>query len=225
MNKLYNYCGNTRDFGMYKTQNGESIKKAKIIRSNLPNKDGEKLKHFLIKNHITSVIDLRTKEECIEEKSVFEGSDSFKVYHLNIPNGHIIPKTKKDVPVSYIEMLEAKDTIKEIFKILIEKEGIFYFCKAGKDRTGVISMLILMSLEVSDDTIKEDYVKTYDYIQELIKQIPDLEKYREIITPREDYMEKVLVLFKEKYGSIKKYLNLIGINNEDISKLKNKYIE
>jgi protein-tyrosine phosphatase len=36
-------------------------------------------------------------------------------------------------------------------------EPIMFYCKAGKDRTGLLAMLILSVCEVPDDQILDDY--------------------------------------------------------------------
>ena len=56
-------------------------------------------------------------------------------------------------------MLEGKDAIYKIFKIISNSEsGVIYYCNAGKDRTGLITALILKLLDVSNDQIIQDYI-------------------------------------------------------------------
>lgn len=140
-----------------------------------------------------------------------------------------IPDTCEEVPISYMQMLEGKDTIHNIFRTLVdEEEGILYFCNAGKDRTGVITALILMTLGVERKDIISDYTLSKIYLTDILKNIEDNskdKKIKEIITPKTEYMEQFLNYFDEKYQTIDNYLNEIGITNEDIKKIKDKYLE
>ena len=62
-------------------------------------------------------------------------------------------------------LLENKTAIKETFEILAEAKGCTIFhCTAGKDRTGIIAMLILGLSGVSRKDIIANYEVTYTYI-------------------------------------------------------------
>ena len=108
-------------------------------------------------------------------------------------------------------MLTLHEKIRNFFEILADNEGILYFCNAGKDRTGVITALILKLLGVNDEDIINDYMITKELMSEI------LNKYAEhnddiinIITPQRYYMEEFLEKFTEKYKGIENYLTLIG---------------
>lgn len=208
--------GNMRALGSFELQG----KKINIIRSNVPinldENDIEYLKRIGIKN----VVDLRTKKECDTKISCFEKRDDFKLYHLSLPGGDKIPDCVEDVPKSYINMLEAYKEINIIFNILIKGESILYFCNAGKDRTGVISMLILMALGVSEERICKDYLKTKDYLTDIIKVNNFSDDIINIITPKIEYVQEFNKLFREKYGTIENYLKIINIDHEKLRSIK-----
>ena len=63
----------------------------------------------------------------------------------------------------YIEMISYDDYVakyKEFFKYLQDENSLplSYHCSAGKDRTGVATMLILSALDVDKATIMKDYL-------------------------------------------------------------------
>lgn len=218
---------NMRDIGGCKNRKGNKIKLGRLIRSNLPNNLSNDDIYYL--NNVVgieTVIDLRTQEEVESKKSVFENNKNFKVYHIGIDIGKDIPKTEDAVPSSYIDMLTLQEKMKKIFEVLDSNDKVLYFCNAGKDRTGVVTALILKLLDVSDKDIIDDYVATKNFMKKTLNKYANSnEKILNIITPKRLYMEKFLNTFTEKYQNIEKYLNLIGVKNDTIKNIKLKYIE
>ena len=139
--------------------------------------------------------------------------------------GKDIPEKEEFVSKSYIEMLTLQKEIKKIFEILSKSDRIIYFCNAGKDRTGVITALILKLLGVSEKDIIDDYMYTKVFMKEILKKYANNNtKILNIITPKRIYMEKFLEEFENLYGSIEKYLSLIGIEENIIKNIKQKFI-
>ena len=81
--------------------------------------------------------------------------------------------------------------------ILAAETNVLYFCNAGKDRTGVVSAILLDKKGMSEEYIIHDYMKSKvnlkGMIEAYVKQFPDVDI--DIITPQERYMRE----FLEKY--------------------------
>lgn len=225
---LLDSMGNMRDIGGYAIGN-KKIKCGKLIRSNLPDKLTEQEISVLKNMGIKTVIDLRSKEEIGKVGSVFENNPAFKLLHYKIKGGCKIPIKSADVPLSYMQMLEGKENIYKIFKeIANENYGIMYFCNAGKDRTGVVTTLILMTLGAKEEDIILDYTLSQEYLEKNLDCFVDTsekEKIKEVIKPKAEYMVQFLEQFNEKYGKINYYLHNIGITDKEINQIKEKYIE
>ena len=221
---LENSIENMRDIGGYKNNLGYRLGLGKLIRSNLPQNLSDEDVDIIKEMGIDTIIDLRTCEEIETKKSVFEDDNSFKVYHIGIDVGKEIPKSEELVSKSYISMLTLREKMKMIFEIVGNHDKVLYFCDAGKDRTGVVTALLLKLLGVSEEDIIEDYIATKEYMKEnLIKYANSNEDILNIITPKRVYMERFLREFKEKYKSVEKYLEFIGIEEEIINNIKNLY--
>ena len=69
-----------------------------------------------------------------------------------------------------------------------------YFCGAGKDRTGVVSAVILKRLGYSDQVIVDDYMETkinlMGFLTEYVKEHPEVDI--NIIIPNAENIKKVL---------------------------------
>lgn len=217
---------NMRDLGGYKSNSGKTVKEGKLIRSNLPVSLKNEEIEIIKKINISNIIDLRSKEEYEIKPSIFENDNFFEVYHIEIDIGKNIPVNQKMVPRSYIEILKLHERIKEIFEILNKSEGIIFFCNAGKDRTGVISAIILKLLGVEENEIIDDYTLTDKYMHKKLEEYANGSKeILNIITPKKEYMEEVFRWFNKEYKSIENYMKNIGITDEKIDDIRNKYLK
>lgn len=217
---------NMRDIGGYKSALGNRVKTKRLIRSNLPIMLSSNDIAFLNKMEMNIVIDLRSQEEIENKKSIFEDNKNFNVYHIGIDIGKDIPESEELVPKSYMNMLMLQEKIKTIFELLGKNEKVLYFCNAGKDRTGVVTALILKLLGVSEEDIIEDYVATKEFMKTTLNKYANSnDRILNIITPKKIYMEEFLKEFAKKYNNIEEYLKLIGIEDNIIKNIKTKFIE
>jgi len=220
---------NMRDFGGFITKEGKKIKNNCLIRSNFPKNLSQKSLDKLVDKSITTVIDLRSEKEIEKNPGIFFDNKLFQYYNVRIKGDGRLPESPETVYDSYIEMLEGKEEIGEVFNIISRtKGGILFFCSAGKDRTGVISSLILKLLNVSEEDIIEDYVLSGVYLEKMLIDFANtMKKDRiiDIITPNRDTMIRVLAYIKENYNSIENYLSLCGVTSEEMCNIKNKVCE
>ena len=125
-----------------------------------------------------------------------------------------------------MDMLNLQEKMKTIFEILGNNEKVLYFCNAGKDRTGVVTALILKLLDVSENNIIEDYVFTGQFMKtNLIKFANSNNRILNIIAPKKIYMQEFLKEFEKKYNNIEEYLKTIGVEDYIIEKIKTNYVE
>lgn len=85
---------------------------------------------------------------------------------------------------------------KIIDTVMNAKSNVMYFCTAGKDRTGVVSAVILKRLGFSDEVIIDDYMKSKDNLMDIltgyVKAHPEVDI--EIIVPHRENIEQLLRL-------------------------------
>lgn len=160
-----------------------------LIRSDVPMKMTEDEKQWLIHQNICTIFDLRSEKECSMLPSAFEGDSRFTLYHTPITGANTIPSTPEEVSISYMSMVDST-MINIIYQICHASSGVFYFCSAGKDRTGVVSALLLLCLGVSHQQIIEDYMKSKENLQLLLEDYARNSNVSiDVIMPREEYME------------------------------------
>lgn len=167
----------------------------RFIRSDCPEKLNDEEIEWLRQHKITTVIDLREKKEYEQKPCCLETEDGFTVLHMPVTGGGEIPRSPEEVASSYLNMMDYQmDRI--IQTILDAKSNVLYFCGAGKDRTGVVSAILLKKMGFDDQTIVADYMKTKDnllaYLTDYAKKHPQVEI--NTIIPNENTIRKVLAV-------------------------------
>lgn len=129
---------------------------------------------------------------------------------------------------AYIEMVTVDDYVaqyKEFFRLLQDGNylPLSFHCSAGKDRTGVATMLILSALDVDKETIMDDYLLSAKLVE---KKYADYVKMIKVIAPLvtvdKEYLDAAYSKIDEKYGSMTKFLTeTLGV---DIQKMKEMYL-
>lgn len=223
----YNWTNtfNARDLGFTQTIDGKYIKPLRFIRSDAPHTVSNDVKDFLIKNNIKTVIDLRNEKIANINPNVFVADSRFLCYNFPLSISGFTANSEKDIIENYYHMIENDTAIANIFRTMANSTGgILFHCQEGKDRTGIISALLLLLAGVSDIDIYVDYEISNVYLYEMIKTakavLPEYLLYVKI-----EYMEKILQYLREKYKTVENYLLLKGISESDINKLKGKLLD
>ena len=165
----------------------------RYLRSDVPDKITEEEKRFLLGHGVRLVIDLRAERERQERHCPLEDDGRFDYRSMPITTGDIVPHCIEDVPASYLDMVDGQ--MKQIVRTAEGAPcGVLYFCNAGKDRTGVVSALLLRRMGVPRETIVEDYVRSAEPLKEMLRAFvaarPELRL--EVVTPRAQTMETFL---------------------------------
>ena len=171
----------------------------KFIRSDVPTIVTEEERLWLIENNITTIVDLRTDKERLRKICPLENDERFDYHSMPVTGGDIVPKSVDDVSKSYINMVDEK-LHKTIDLILYSKSNALYFCNAGKDRTGVVSAILLYKSGASVEYIVDDYMKSKENLKNALNafanQNPEIDI--NVITPDERYIREFLDWFAKK---------------------------
>lgn len=165
----------------------------RYIRSDVPLNltDGEI--QWLLDNNITTLVDLRSDEEVCKQPCGLAVKECFQYYHLPVTGGGGTPKSLEHLYTVYSQMID-KQMEKIIDTIMGAKSNVLYFCTAGKDRTGVVSAVLLRKLGYSDEVIIEDYMQSKDNLMGMltayVREHPEVDI--EIIIPHIDNIRRLL---------------------------------
>ena len=165
----------------------------RYIRSDVPTQITEEEKDWLLSNNVTTIVDLRTKEERVRKHCPLIDDSRFSYYVFSVAGGDKVPPSTDDVSKSYIAMVDAEfDAMIEF--LLNAKSNVLYFCNAGKDRTGVVSAVLLYKLGMPSEYIVKDYLKTKFNLETLLNEFARQNQTIDIdiITPHKRYIEEFL---------------------------------
>jgi len=199
---------NFRDLGGYACDGGVT-RYGVIFRSTALNKATEediaKIEHLGVR----TVIDLRFPSETKElpdrlgqdmdyiNCSLVETKTLHRMYRLMLRNG-------------------GKE-IRKALEVVADSEGaVLFHCAAGKDRTGILAMLILSSVGVEREDILVDYQCSSTYITKFTTDISGSNIYN---------MKWILNWIDQEWGGVPEYLRQIGVQSETIQKIKSKFVE
>ncbi|MFP5437644.1 MAG: tyrosine-protein phosphatase [Bacteroidia bacterium] len=193
---------------------------------------------------ITKIIDLRTNGEIEKQPdhvppgvnymqlAAFEDKgDEFNRGRKLVLKGKIdraaAEKRMLDFYRGYVT--EKPETIREIIHQILDNDGaVLYHCTAGKDRTGIITALVLKVLKFDNTAIYNDYLSSNNQRQDLVYKRLNLAKKAHIMYPKMDvavleklswietaYLKAAFDEINLKYGSMDNYIHtVLGIDEK-----------
>lgn len=222
---------NCRDIGGYPTPDGVT-KFGRFIRCGIVNTPAQWEIDKLNEMEIGTSIDLRGTYEAEEMPLGLERLNGTDVYNLPLFEFNVATKVGMDLPLAQIYAEIADNQLHNISKVLNTiadaKDGIvMYNCFFGKDRTGILTMLLLSIAGVSKEDIIADYQQTYTYIKSYILTHSDIlwdtnsEKHYSLPETMEELIDRI----EEKHGTILEYIRKAGVSDEAIEKIRKKLCE
>ena len=165
----------------------------RYIRSDVPENLTAAEIQWLLDNQITTVVDLRSEEERSQRPSCLAAQSGFRYVPLPVAGGGSTPKSLEQLYTVYRQMLD-ETMVQIVDTIMNAVSNTLYFCTAGKDRTGVVSAIILKRLGFGDEAVIEDYMMSKDNLMDMLTAYagahPEVDL--DVIIPHRKNMERFL---------------------------------
>ena len=246
---------NFRELGGYEADEGKHVKWGQSWRGIPTCKlTGEADRAKLDALGLRLILDLRSVEEAKKEPDyVPDGARLVQICGLCAEDGHEIAFAPGDIDrlmasapegydvprVLYRRMLTGNKAFKELFRALEAGETpILFHCSAGKDRTGVAAMLILLALGASDETICADYAQTnvcrraeieavmQEHADEIAADPSCRNHYYRMAGVSPEAAPFVLDTIRSQFGSAENYLEAeYGLTPARLMRLRRMYLE
>ncbi|MDW7657998.1 MAG: tyrosine-protein phosphatase [Bacillota bacterium] len=218
---------NIRDLGGHPTADGRETQCGRFIRSDAPVRLSQSDLDVLLSYPVRHVIDLRSQSEIRQQPHDLRDQPGIS-YH-NIPllgvslerdmmrlqrnNGH----KKISLVDLYRHILDQSQTaIRSVMLTLAaaDSDARLFNCSHGKDRTGLITALLLALAGVGHDHIVDDYQVSESLLKPwfdtFIHMVPETDR-RFFMTPPH-YMRETLAYIEEKYHGATSYLLACGVD-------------
>ncbi len=227
---------NVRDLGVYYNKAGQKLQEKRFLRADalhsLTKEDIEVIKSY----GVTCIVDLRSPMELEQAPCILKKEEDITYYSIplfdDIQSNDGSVKMPESLYSLYQSLLEdSAPQIREVLRSFLRHGNTccLFNCTAGKDRTGIIAMLLLGLAGVEDEVIVADYSVSAENMS------PVFSKQREamkkagyeiaefLLDSRAEEMEKTLAFVKERYGSIQNYLQKL-LSESEINGLRSKLV-
>lgn len=131
---------------------------------------------------------------------------------------------------------------REFFRILLEQDegAVLWHCSMGKDRAGIATALVLLSLGASRELVIGDYLATNEFVRasneakarKLAQRVPFFmrralrKRLADLLSVKPEYMGAALDAMEERGGSIEGYLrDAMGLDDDKRARLRAWYTQ
>ncbi|WP_350454644.1 tyrosine-protein phosphatase [Slackia heliotrinireducens] len=252
---------NFRELGGCRTADGRTVKHGVFYRSGALGEATPEELERISDLGLRFVLDLRCQEEADElPDPVISGAEQIRIsgcmdaddnevnlspssiYKLLVNPRRKDPDREESIEAAVAEIYSslAFDSVayRRLFaEIESANVPLLFHCTAGKDRTGIAAMLVLMALGVNDQDMIDDFALTNVYrrsrIEAKLADKPLLSKVdvvEKLIRASEGVLphfgERVLSEIRQEYGSYQEFLNKeLGLDEERLTALRDRYLE
>lgn len=234
-------AANFRDLGGLPSRIGKVLKRGVIFRSDdlcrLSTKDLEALQS----RQIQTVIDLRSLKEASDygafDNHGFVGAELHSISLEDLSSGAAKEQDQGDyLTQKYLHILQdSTSQLRKVLRLLSSPDSgpTVFHCAVGKDRTGIVAMLVLGLLEVADESIVADYCLSDAAMEQLLVLLdglrPDLATtFRNLPKPllcaQEETAINTLEWIHKTHGGFESYALEIGVSPTEIASLRRRLL-
>jgi protein-tyrosine phosphatase len=230
---------NVRELGGLVIHAGQRTRTGQFLRADSLHALSPASQSRLLEYGLKTVIDLRTSKEIMQEPNPFAKHEG--VRYINISLFETIMQNQNANTMSSLESIyiaaldHCQPAMVEVLETLATSQSVTLFhCTAGKDRTGIISALLLANAGVPHEVITQDYTLTEELakpmlerlLNEAIKTGVDKDSYSKLLTARAATMQATLWYLEARFGSVEGYLSDgLGLEQHTIDALRFKMLE
>ncbi|MDD4644574.1 MAG: tyrosine-protein phosphatase [Bacteroidales bacterium] len=241
---------NLRDVGGILTKSGQTIRKGLLYRSGNLEKLNKENQMAVCGLNLQTAIDFRADEQRKRSPGNYSG-----IREVVLPCDIDRPTRERLKPLLmrrsgdeaiigamdsvYREMVDMMvQPVGDMIRILLNPHDrpVLIHCQGGKDRTGFATAVIYWILDVDQEVIIHDYLKSNEFMHKKLRKIirrmriftfgifPKSNLYA-AFEVRAQYLDSAWSVIQTKYGGLEGYLAAAGIGTEDITKLREELME
>jgi protein-tyrosine phosphatase len=234
---------NVRDLGGHPTEDGGETRFGSIVRADSVRQLSDEGWKELVDYGVKTVVDLRADEELAADPPA-----KLPVEVLHVPFMETDASDWKAIEDQLDAAVKAApDTAtatRDVYLIFLERfnrnvaaavravanapeGGIVIHCAGGKDRTGLLTALLLHLAGVGTDEIAQDYALSEERLRTRFEQWlaeaqteEEREQRKRMSQTPADSMRGVLHELERRYGSVEDYLRQAGLTDEELERAR-----
>jgi protein tyrosine/serine phosphatase len=236
---------NVRDLGGLPTRDGRVTQFNRIVRADNLRRLSERGKLALVEHGVSRVVDLRFPEELALDAA---GDLPVEVVHLSLLGANRTEEwqAEQDAAMdaaasaesylrwSYLDFLERyRDRFGDAVRAIADAPdgAVVVHCVGGKDRTGLVTALVLRVAGVEPDVVAADYALTEAALapthEQWVAEAPDeaVRRRRLLLQPAPpSVMTAVLEALEERYGGVPAYLRGAGVDDDVLDRVRERLL-
>lgn len=222
---------NLRPVGGLPAANGQTVRGDRIWRSAAPFTEREAASQAVVDLGVRNVIDLRDAGERDRTPGAWQHQNLI-VHALPVFGDQLHTIKFDELADLYNIMVDHQGgQIAQAFSVVAEHsdEGVLFHCTAGKDRTGILSALVLevlgvdRALTLTDFSLSQQHLGP-DYLADLfgdenVASLPGIAAHKATASPPE-LLEGALARIDKKFGSAADYLDANGVSEALLERIQ-----
>lgn len=230
---------NTRELGGYPTADGRQTAWHRFLRSDALSDVTDADVAFLRGYGVRLVLDLRGEADSADSPDRSLGEDvAFRRAVLADFNAADAQATRRNLAAGnmvpgefYVSMLANKVGFAEAIRAILEAPAdscVLFHCQAGKDRTGMLAMLLLDVAGVDRQDCIANYAQTRENLMRSTwypEQLAKAGKFRDVLDSLPETMAYVYDHLQERYGGAEGYLRACGLSDAELAELRSRLLD
>jgi len=226
---------NVRDLGGLRIADGGNTPYGVLFRGDSLDDISDNDEKILFNHHrLRAIIDLRTGEEARPKASVIKSAEYRRIPLIGERRIGREPfpsdEPQKLAEVYFSNVTDGSDAIAQIFDALAHHVSLgdpcIFHCAAGRDRTGVITALLMAHVNVLDEDIELDYVQSNRHVHHVTQRLSANPLYSNdqapasgVILLKRETIRRFLGLIRESHGSSTSFLLSCGVPAQKLTDL------
>ncbi|RPA02531.1 tyrosine-protein phosphatase [Gordonia sp. OPL2] len=252
-------AANARDVGGYRTRSGATVRTGVAYRSNALTTLTDADKQTMVARRIGTVIDLRSPNEVaanpdnlppvayIRRPIWDSGADFYLTVNRIIAKGPAAQQAAlgdggaarlmRDYYRWMITSATSRSALAQTMRdIGASPTPVLFHCTSGKDRTGLLSAVMLTALGVDQQTVRRDYLASTTYLAAgnraqmayLVEKglVADPALFAPILGVQRDFLDASFDQIRRSYGSFDRFLTAgLQLSDHDLRALRSRLIQ
>ena len=238
---LWDGCLNVRDLGGHSTEDGEATRFGSIVRADTVSRLSPEGWEALVAYGVRTVIDLRGDHEREDDPP---GQLPVTVEHVPFMEASEAEWEEIAEELDRLDELPVADATREAYLIFLERfrsnvgkalravaeapeGGVVVHCVGGKDRTGLLTALLLHLAGVPTEEIAADYALSEERLRprhdawlEAAETEAERRRIERIARTPPEVITGVFEELERRHGSVEGYLRSAGVSDEELARAR-----